>query len=544
MTQRIIKQEDTDFADLPLEGAIFTDAAQDYRLASAGGSLTIQGQDSGEQTAFGLFSKDGDGTDNVYNVYFGKGSSVDVTNSESMLVGYISSSTDFQIFSNADGTGTLRPINIYTEGNYGQLELNTDGSLGLVKAFNLSWVEITDDTPTVDVALLRPQTVGHDGYFAITGQSGDGTENTGFAVLASGLSPLADNSQVLVMAYGEGSPGAFSIASLGNGTEEALDLAIGLSDELSGVTNYAVLNRDGDFKLNDVFYSNSVTKASAFGTLEPQDLNVAELPGLTLRALLTLNSSGANDLGDSILGYPLRLEQYEDENGNNTIISTIAGGTKASPTKAPGGTEIFSALSLVYDGTDWNLGGSVTISTAADSDDGCIVALNATGGSLRVLETGDVTITGDLTSLNGVTYSFPSSGSTGYFHRASDGTVTFDDFTDPVQVKDTVNLENQTASIGSTGFSNIDTAAGLYRISFYLVIDGTQGGESVTINFQWDDGVQTQITGGTLNTTDGLYANGEIVIRKAASTTVSYSTSCTTTLTTADYNLYMKVEKL
>lgn len=294
-----------------------------------------------------------------------------------------------------------------------------------------------------------------------------------------------------------------------------------------------------------LFYVNSNDKKVSFGTDDPQDIDLTSVAGLIVRPLTNFYSAKTSDIGNNVLGIAQRIESYSGTAGSNIIFATLAGGTKASPTNTPGASSLFDIIAGTYIDGEWIPNGVINASTATDPEDGIIVTLSNNTTNISLLETGVVAIGNINIRINGVDYIYPSSAPIvdGYLHRAVDGTITFGDIANVPVIKDTVVLENQTASIGGTGLTT-DSDAGVYRLSFYLVIDGTQGGESVTVNFQWDDGVQSQVTGGTINTTDGLYANGEIIIRKASLTAVSYSTSCTTTLTSADYNLYMTLEKI
>ena len=115
------------------------DMAQDYKFnADPGGSgfLNLQSQTSGLSNTFELFTKDGDGTDSIILRLYSVGTPGSIVNREKLVITYIPG--EAQIFTEADGTGTLRPIVLYTEGNTDQLKLNIDGSVSMSGALGMT----------------------------------------------------------------------------------------------------------------------------------------------------------------------------------------------------------------------------------------------------------------------------------------------------------------------------------------------------------------------------------------------------------------------
>jgi hypothetical protein len=107
---------------------------QDYKFTEDAGNaaaIALQGQTSGFNTALYFFPKDGDGSDNVNLGLFAKGSPADRTNSEVLYNLYNAASTEFRVFVQATGSGTVRPLIIYTGTNTDQIKLNTDGSVNM-----------------------------------------------------------------------------------------------------------------------------------------------------------------------------------------------------------------------------------------------------------------------------------------------------------------------------------------------------------------------------------------------------------------------------
>ena len=103
-----------------------------HNSVSAGGNrsrLAIQAQTAGEQMFLDLFTADGDDSDDVGITVWAMGSPTSTTNSSLLEFRYDSGNTEFAMDTIAGGTGTLRAINIYTQGHRNQLVIATDGSV-------------------------------------------------------------------------------------------------------------------------------------------------------------------------------------------------------------------------------------------------------------------------------------------------------------------------------------------------------------------------------------------------------------------------------
>lgn len=108
---------------------------------SGGGNkprLAIQPQTSGQQFFLDLFTKDGDSSDDVGVTIWAKGSPTSTTNGELLEFRYDSGNAEFAMDALHGGTGTSRPIGIYTSGNRGQLHLATDGSISMSGALGVT----------------------------------------------------------------------------------------------------------------------------------------------------------------------------------------------------------------------------------------------------------------------------------------------------------------------------------------------------------------------------------------------------------------------
>ena len=107
------------------------DLEQDWKFTGRSGetSLWLQSQTAATPALFRIASKDEDGTDDVQLQIWGKGGVAGITNRERMLLGFTAAASEYRIQTEADGSGTLRPLVIFTEGNTDQLKLYTDGNV-------------------------------------------------------------------------------------------------------------------------------------------------------------------------------------------------------------------------------------------------------------------------------------------------------------------------------------------------------------------------------------------------------------------------------
>lgn len=154
--------------------ATITDgASQDYDIISNGNNgLHIDGTSPGTLAEIDLSSADKDGTDNVAFKVFGVGDSGSANN-ERLAMGYNASGTDYRIHTVGQGTGTVRPLRLYTGANTSQIVLNTDGTTtfgGNISASNLSGTNTGNQTTIVGITGTKAQfdTAVTDGNFLYT----------------------------------------------------------------------------------------------------------------------------------------------------------------------------------------------------------------------------------------------------------------------------------------------------------------------------------------------------------------------------------------
>ena len=107
----------------------FNEGSQNYVFTDLLTRLTVQGQTSGALSGFGISSADGDGTDDVFFEVLAIGTPAGATDRERLIMGWDAGNTQFEIQVEEAGTGVVRDLDIFIEGNAGQLKLITDGSI-------------------------------------------------------------------------------------------------------------------------------------------------------------------------------------------------------------------------------------------------------------------------------------------------------------------------------------------------------------------------------------------------------------------------------
>lgn len=167
---------------------IMTGSTASYRLRNSGAVLDFEATGAGD-AQFQYFAGDGDGTDDVKHKLYGVGAFNGLTNTEFLEVGYEATGTQFEISTQANGTGTLRDLILYTEGNTDQLKLDTNGNVIIGSMLQL----FTGTSITTNAAGEIALDTDGNGSTITTGvlQMYDGTQNT-FVVSATNY-PTTDN---------------------------------------------------------------------------------------------------------------------------------------------------------------------------------------------------------------------------------------------------------------------------------------------------------------------------------------------------------------
>jgi len=151
--------------DVSSETHTFTGASsQDWKFLDVGTqSLGLQSQTAATSGSFKLFTYDGDATDPLTFQLYGKGTPSQLTDTETIYMGWSSADSAFVIRSLKAGSGDAQQIILYTESNTNQLYLDTDGQVGIGKVptaaldvtgaitsdGTITGVTLTDDTASI-----------------------------------------------------------------------------------------------------------------------------------------------------------------------------------------------------------------------------------------------------------------------------------------------------------------------------------------------------------------------------------------------------------
>jgi hypothetical protein len=110
-------------------GLIFSDATYgDYKFThDRTWELDLQNQRTGVEARLNLFSKDGDKTDDVQLGIWGDGTPASLATGENLYLGWQTSTSQYVLYT-ISGSGTSRPLSIFTQDNTSQLVLAIDGT--------------------------------------------------------------------------------------------------------------------------------------------------------------------------------------------------------------------------------------------------------------------------------------------------------------------------------------------------------------------------------------------------------------------------------
>ena len=103
----------------------------DYKFTGRLANLVFQNLDPSSGAGIELYPEPTVTAQDVEFLLYGEGDPSDQTNYERFEFKWNNSATQFQISSQADGSGTLHPISIFTEGNADQILLNIDGTINI-----------------------------------------------------------------------------------------------------------------------------------------------------------------------------------------------------------------------------------------------------------------------------------------------------------------------------------------------------------------------------------------------------------------------------
>lgn len=230
---------------------------QDYLLSGSSQYLDIQAQTSALAAAQRFFAKDGDGTDDVYFQLFGKGTPSSLTNVEYLSSGWDNANSWFSIRSINSGTGTLRPLRIYTGSNTSQLVLNTDGTVtfgnGITGQLKLDTTLLLSNAgedylftnDTNNIAWIQGQTAATLAAVAIAASDADGTDDIYFQLWGVGKPGSTVNRERLLFQW-DSTNSRYNIATENSGTGTLRPLRIYTGSN----TNQVILNTDGTTQIN------------------------------------------------------------------------------------------------------------------------------------------------------------------------------------------------------------------------------------------------------------------------------------------------------
>lgn len=216
----------------PLELSL---GGQDWGFNNRSDALTIQSQTSSTAAFLEIYSKDGDNTDNVGLNFYNLGTPDAITNREKLSIQ--AGTTQSEIYTEADGTGTLRPLVIYTEGNTDQLKLNTDASLLLTVGGQGYVVKDRSNSLTV-----QSQTSATASTLELFNKDGDGTDITELSLFDVGTPADITNRERLQI-YKNSTAAYIQTEADGTGTLRPLII------QTEGNTNQLKLNTDASILL-------------------------------------------------------------------------------------------------------------------------------------------------------------------------------------------------------------------------------------------------------------------------------------------------------
>lgn len=172
-----------------------TDGKVGINTASLGSDTLAVKNASGGNTQFSFYTRDGDGSDFNSLILYGVGTPGSIANRERLIIQY-NTGGSFRFQSEAQGTGTLQPLEFETEGNSNQLYLATDGNVGIgttnpITSFHLSDTFVGMTFEDSDEALNEKiwQWIGNGGSLEIrTRTDANGAGSSAMSIDRSGTS--------------------------------------------------------------------------------------------------------------------------------------------------------------------------------------------------------------------------------------------------------------------------------------------------------------------------------------------------------------------
>lgn len=116
------------------------------------GNLNVQSQVNGVSSSHRHFTFDGDNSDDNSLSIYGKGTLVSLINTESLTLGYNSTSTEYNLKTQATGTGTARPLILQVGSNTNQMKLLANGDVSFSGTITAGLITSGFSSPSTTVS--------------------------------------------------------------------------------------------------------------------------------------------------------------------------------------------------------------------------------------------------------------------------------------------------------------------------------------------------------------------------------------------------------
>lgn len=137
----------------------FNDTNNDiYIVRTTANRLQVFNDVSGAASVCGLFSKDGDRSDDVEYRAYGLGTDTASVNREFIRLRWNQAQDKYELTTEKNGTGVAKPIDISSNGNTNQVYLDTNGGVGIGKVPDFGKLDI--NLTTEGVAIMDAGSAG------------------------------------------------------------------------------------------------------------------------------------------------------------------------------------------------------------------------------------------------------------------------------------------------------------------------------------------------------------------------------------------------
>lgn len=293
--------------------------SQDYTFSDRSGYLALQAQTSGSSSQFELYAKDGDGTDGVANLIFGVGTPADISNAEYGVFEYNVAASAYTLRTQKAGTGTVRPLKLYTGANTSQLVLNIDGTTSF--GAGITATAVTDSGLTAGrVTYAGTAGILQDSAnltFNGTMQTISGTSAGASIGLLSALNASTDNLSASTIIMGASATRGSTIADIASGTNGAgrHDLVLSTSGAASPA-EYMRLNYGGQLQV--------------LATSGIASNGMSQVAGATTR--LDVGGGNLNVWNTTTLGSEVHIQSNAAADPNGTETNATTGWTGVTGT--------------------------------------------------------------------------------------------------------------------------------------------------------------------------------------------------------------------